>query len=58
VTDPLSAAGHIEVLIRQAEAWHRQHVAESRPIDAAACQIRLVALRDALRMVNYAERKK
>lgn len=39
-------------LISEAEQWRRQHKAALRHIDAAACSIRIRALKDALDAVK------
>lgn len=45
-------ADRIRALISETEAWQRQHKANRDGISAAACAIRLVALRQALDIVE------
>lgn len=46
------AADRIRALIAETETWQRQHKANRDGISAAACNIRLVALRQALKAVE------
>ena len=44
----------IHILIEQAKHWRAQHKATGRAIEAAACDIRITALEDALKAVEKA----
>ena len=42
----------IKVLIKETELWRDYHRKNKNPIDAAACNIRLVALHQALSIIQ------
>lgn len=42
----------IQKLIKETELWREYHRQNRNPIDAAACAIRLTALREALEIVK------
>lgn len=44
--------GRIHNLIEQTKHWRAQHKAASRAIEAAACDIRIIALEDALKAME------
>ena len=44
----------LEQLIKETEQWREYHRANHNPIDAAACAIRLNALREALEIIKKA----
>jgi hypothetical protein len=41
----------VEQLIKETEQWREYHRINRNPIDAAACSIRLVALKEALNII-------
>lgn len=43
----------IEALIKETEIWREYHRKNRNPIDAAACSIRIIALKEALAIINH-----
>ncbi len=52
----MTPAAGIRALIAQTEAWRVTHIAAGHGIDAAACAIRIRALKDALAVVEGGDR--